>query len=207
MTDPQWLLWANRIRSIAQAGLTYSEGPFDRERYEQLQELAAEIVAGHTQTPMPEVLDLFRQENGYPTPKVDVRGVVFKNDAILLVQEAQDNNLWTLPGGWADVFDSPREAVEREVREESGYETRAVRLLAVYDRDRQGHPPHPDAIYKMFFLCEITGGAPANSLETSGVGFFREENIPPLSLGRVLPGQIARCFTWHRHPELPTEFD
>ncbi len=205
--DPQWLQWAKRIQAIARAGLTYTEGPFDRERYQALQAIAAEIMAAHSEADLPTIHNLLAGDLGYPTPKVDVRGVVFREEAILLVRELQDNGLWTLPGGWADVYDTPGQAVEREVYEETGYRVRAVRLLAVYDRDKWGHPPHPNHIYKLFFLCELLSGEPAASLETEGAAFFREDAIPPLSLGRTLPAQIARLFELHRHPEWPTDFD
>lgn len=205
--EPQWLEWARRLQSLAQAGLAYTEGPFDRERYEALRDLAAEIVAAGSETELPVVRDLFKAEQGYLTPKVDVRGVVFQDDRVLLVRELLDGGRWTLPGGWADVTDSPREAVEREVWEESGYRARAVKLLAVYDRRRHGHPPHLFTIYKFFFLCEITGGAPATSLETAGATFFAEDALPELSLGRVTPSELTRLFEHHRHPEWPTDFD
>ena len=207
MMEPQWLEWARRLQSLAQAGLAYTEGPFDRERYEALRDLAAEIVAAGSETELPVVRNLFKAEQGYLTPKVDVRGVVFQEDRLLLVRELLDGGRWTLPGGWADVTDPPREAVEREVWEESGYQVRAVKLLAVYDRRRHGHPPHLFTIYKFFFLCEITGGAPASSLETAGATFFAEDALPELSLGRVTPSELVRLFEHHRHPEWPTDFD
>jgi ADP-ribose pyrophosphatase YjhB (NUDIX family) len=152
------------------------------------------------------IRDLFAGQVGYATPKIDVRGAVFRDDAILLVKERSDG-CWTLPGGWADVGDSPAEAVVREIAEESGYLTRAVKLLALYDRNKHGHPPIPDHAYKLFFLCEIIGGAPAESTETNGVGFFAEDELPNLSLTRVTPAQIARLFAHNRNPNLPTDFD
>lgn len=151
-------------------------------------------------------------EEGYATPKVDVRGVVFRldpssgRDSILLVRELRDG-LWTLPGGWADVDDSPAEATVREVYEESGYQTRAVKLLACYDRNKHGHPPYGFHIYKLFFQCEPLGGEASGSIETADAAFFCEDGIPALSLPRVTPEQIARFFAHRRHPEWPTDFD
>jgi len=147
--EPHWLDWAKRLQAIAQAGLTYADGAFDRERYLALRQVAAEIMASHTDSDVERINDLFVNETGYPTPKVDVRGVVF-NDAgkILLVRETSDGG-WTLPGGWADVQTTPAENVTKEIEEESGYRTRAVKLLAVYDRSRHPHiPAFPHHVYK-----------------------------------------------------------
>jgi ADP-ribose pyrophosphatase YjhB (NUDIX family) len=202
----RWLEWARRLQAIAQNGLTYADNHFDRERYAAVREVAAEMTATHSDTKLEFVRDLFAQEVGAATPKVDVRAAVFRDNSILLVQERSDG-LWTLPGGWADVNESPSEAVVREVYEESGYRTRAVKLLGFYDRDRHGHPPFPFHVYKLFFQCELVGGAPAPSHETEAVGFFREDALPELSLPRVMPAQIARSFEHLRHPEWPTDFD
>ncbi|MBN2289911.1 MAG: NUDIX domain-containing protein, partial [Candidatus Glassbacteria bacterium] len=114
---------------------------------------------------------------------------------------------WTLPGGWADLNESPAESVRREVCEESEFSTRVVRLLAVYDKKKHTHPPHPYQAYKLFFLCELLGGEPRHSLETDGVEFFAEEEIPELSSPRVTSGQIARLFELHRHPDPAADFD
>ncbi|MEZ4672735.1 MAG: NUDIX hydrolase [Caldilineaceae bacterium] len=206
--NPQWLTWAQQIQAIAQNGLAYCDNVYDIERYEQLQALAVEILATHTATDPVRLLDLFRAEAGYATPKVDVRGAVFQAGKLLLVQERSDGG-WTLPGGWADVGDSPATAVVREIEEESGYQTRATKLVAVYDRDhpRHGHPPLAYHVYKLFFHCEIIGGAPRKSIETSNVGFFGADELPTLSLTRVVPGQIARLFAHLADPTLPTDFD
>jgi ADP-ribose pyrophosphatase YjhB (NUDIX family) len=204
--NPTWLDWAQRLQAIAQNGLTFSRDHFDIERYEQLRAIAAEIMAAHSESDVNVIRDLFAGQVGYATPKVDVRGAVFRDDAILLVKERSDG-CWTLPGGWADVGDSPAEAVEREIAEESGYQVRAVKLLALYDRNKHGHPPIPDHTYKLFFLCELIGGAPAESAETDAVGFFTEHELPDLSLTRVMPAQIARLFAHYRNPSLPADFD
>lgn len=204
--DPKWLEWAKRLQAVAQNGLTYAKNPFDIERYESVREIAAEIVAAHSDADLNHIRALFVSEAGHATPKVDVRGAVFRGDSILLVRERQDG-LWTLPGGWADVSESPSEAVVREVYEESGYRTRAVKLLALYDRSRHAHAPFPYHVYKLFFQCELVGGVPSQSVETDGVAFFREDEIPELSLLRVTPAQVARLFEHYRHPDWPTDFD
>lgn len=205
----QWLMWAQKLQAIAQNGLTYRNHPFDVERYEQLQQIAAEIMAAHTNLEMEPILELFQREEWHATPKLDVRGAVFQDGKILLVQEKLDNNRWTLPGGWVDVGEPPSQAVMREIYEESGYETRVVKLLAVYDRNhpRHGHPPQPHHSYKLFFHCEIVGGTPTESYETVGARFFGADEIPELSLYRVVPSQVATLFEYYQNPDLPTDFD
>jgi ADP-ribose pyrophosphatase YjhB (NUDIX family) len=150
---------------------------------------------------------LFVGETGHATPKLDTRGVVFKGNGILLVHERRDD-LWTLPGGWVDVGESPSEAVTREVLEESGYRTRAVKLLALYDRDRQGHPPHPWHTWKAIFLCELLDEhqEPLGH-ETSAARFFERNELPELSMNRVTPRYIERAYDHREHLEWPTEFD
>lgn len=215
------LEWARRLQGIAQNGLTYARDPYDVERYQAIRAVAAQIMGAQLGVAPHAVVDLFSQDSGHATPKVDVRGVVFRDRQMLLVRERSDG-LWTLPGGWADVGESPAESVVREIDEESGYTTRAVKLLAVYDRDKQGHPPLPWHVYKLFFLCELAStGEPrrdrsaaraaapegASHDETDDAAFFAENAIPRLSLSRVTPAQIARFFQHEHHPEWPTEFD
>jgi ADP-ribose pyrophosphatase YjhB (NUDIX family) len=204
--EPKWIEWAQRLQAIAQTGLTFTQSPFEQERYEQVREIAAEMMGQHSDLNIAPIRDLFAGQAGYATPKVDVRGVVFRDNTLLLVKEHHDGR-WTLPGGWADVNDSPGEAVVREVCEESGYHVRASKLLACYDRNKHGHPPYAFHIYKLFFRCELLGGAPAESIETDAVDWFREDEIPLLSLPRVTPEQIARFFDHYRHPDWPTDFD
>lgn len=207
MDTPPWLTWARRIQAIAQNGLTFAQDPFDQERYEALRQLAAEMLAAGSTLPFDQAIELFSKEEGYATPQVDERGVVFCDGKLLLMKEKSDG-LWSLPGGWADVGGSPAENVTREIREETGFQTRAVKMLAVYDREKHPHQPaFVQHVYKLFVLCEITGGEPALSIETEAVGFFGEHEIPELSLTRVTPGQVARCFEHHRQPDLPTDFN
>lgn len=203
---PDWLVWVRELQAIVQNGLTYTRDPYDRERYEQLQRVAAEIAAVATSATFTPIHHLFTQETGHATPKLDVRGLVMEEDRVLLVKERADG-LWTLPGGWVEVGETPREAVEKEVREESGYEVRATRLLAVWDRDKHGHPPHPAHIYKLMFLCEHVGGAAADSHETQGASFFPLTILPPLSLSRITPTQIHRLVQLAHQSNCPTEFD
>ena len=204
---PQWLAWARELQALAQNGLAFSRDVFDIERYQRIEAIAAEMLAHHADVPAGECRDLFAVQAGYATPKVDVRGVVFRGDTLLFVRERSDG-LWTLPGGWVDVGQSPSEAVVKEVREESGYEVRAERILALLDRDRHGHPALAFHVFKLFILCTLVGGAAVEgSAETDAVAFFEEDEIPPLSLLRIVPSQVARMFEHHRRPGLAADFD
>lgn len=207
MDEHQWLDWGRALQSIAQNGLAYSHNPFDIERFKAVRQIAVEILAAHGGIQAAPLLDLFIGEEGYSTPKIDVRGALFRDERILLVRELLDHGRWTLPGGWADPGDAPSGAVIREIREESGYEARPVKLAMIYDRDLHGHPRFYFSIYKLFFICEITGGAPALSIETGGVEFFTEDALPELSIGRVTADEIHTLFQHHRDPNLPTQFD
>ncbi len=163
-----WIEWAKSLQAISQTGLHFSEDMYNRDRYEQIAKIAAEMIAHNTNLSEIQVLELNASEFGYATPKIDVRGVVFKSSKILLVREVEDHGRWTLPGGWADVNETPSQATVREVFEESGFETQVVKLLAVYDREKQGHtPPFPYHVYKLFFLCKIIGGCAQAHGETS----------------------------------------
>ncbi len=205
--EPNWIEWVTRLNAIAQNGLTFAQNAFDVERYEAVRRIAAEMLADGSGSEVQGVLDLLSYDTGYATPKVDVRAVIFRDDALLLVKE-RDEGRWTLPGGWADVGEAPGENVVREVLEESGYHVRATKLLAVYDRSRHPHePPFPFHVYKLFFQCEIVGGKAATRFETSDVAFFKADQIPPLSLTRVTPDEIDRMFEHHRHPDWPVDFD
>jgi ADP-ribose pyrophosphatase YjhB (NUDIX family) len=207
MSLPQWLAWARRLQAIAQSGLTYCKDKFDIQRYHQISDVAAEMVASGAALPTPTLLqNLFALQSGYATPKIDVRVAAFRDDQVLLVRELEDG-CWTLPGGWADVGEPPSVAAAREAREESGYEVRITKLAAVFDRDLHGQPPNVFHCYKLFFLAELAGGAPQDSHETADAQFFPEEQLPPLSLIRVTPSQIAHMFEHLREPNLPTSFD
>jgi ADP-ribose pyrophosphatase YjhB (NUDIX family) len=205
--EPALLSRLRELAAIAGTGLSFTRDPYDRERYERLAVLAAELIADGFGLPADRVALALGDEPGYVTPKIDVRGGVIHDGKILLVREATDGK-WALPGGYADVNLSPAEAVEAEIRQESGYEARTVKLVALLDR-RRHHQAHPLLLhcYKLFFLCELTGGAAATSLETTEIGFFAPDALPELSLGRNNPEQLALLFEHHRQPALPTLFE
>jgi len=206
-SEPQWLSWSKRLQAIAQNGLTFARDPFDIERYTAIREIAAEMLAKGSGLDFAMIKGVLEQQMGYATPKVDMRGVVFRDDRILLVRERSDGK-WTLPGGWADPCASPAENVVKEINEESGFVTCATKILAVFDRSKHPHePPYAFHVYKIFVLCTILGGSETVSEETDAVGFFSEEDIPELSTARVTKQQIQRMFEHHRDPSLPTDFD
>ncbi|MGN6168139.1 MAG: NUDIX hydrolase [Solirubrobacteraceae bacterium] len=204
---PRWLGWTRRLQSVAQAGLTHARDPYDADRYREVRRVAAEIAATGSDGDVGVILGFFASERGYPTPKVDVRAAVIAQERILLVQERDDGG-WALPGGWADVGESAGEAAVRETREEAGIEVRPEKLIALYERERRGHPPHPEFSYKIFLACGVRGvPEPRGGAETLDAAFFVPEELPPLSAARVTRQEIAVAFAHHRDPGLPTEFD
>ncbi len=206
-SPPRDLLeWARKARAIAQNGLAFTRDPYDRERYRELAELATLLLAQELAMPVDAARSLWSDEQGYATPKVDVRGGVFLGDRVLLVRERSDG-CWTLPGGWVEVNEAPSQAVMREIFEESGYRAHPLKLAALFDKNRHPHPPGLHHIYKLFFLCELEGGAPAASLETDAADFFPVQKLPPLSSGRVVAAQIERLYQHSIDPSLPTDFD
>jgi ADP-ribose pyrophosphatase YjhB (NUDIX family) len=204
--EPSWLTVGRELRAIAQIGLSFCNDPFDRQRYERIRELAASLIAQGTGQSRAALLASFSEDKGYATPKVDVRAAAFLEGRVLMVREISDG-AWTLPGGWADVTESAAESVVREVAEESGYQARAIKLAAVYDYRKRNRPHHLDAIYKLFFICELTGGSARPSIETSDAAFFSRDALPPLSIGRTTAHQIDRMFEHAEHPDLAADFD
>jgi len=201
----KWLSWAREIQSISQTGLHFAENDYQRQRFQRLSEISAEIIAAHTDLDQKELVKVFNHQIGYATPRVDVRGAVFQDGNLLLVRERADGG-WTMPGGWADVGDVPSAAVEREVLEESGFEVKAHKVIGVYDANRTG-PLEVFHAFKIVFLCDIISGEPQISDETSEVAFFAQDEIP-----NVLSGERTRT----RHiqdvflaisEDIPTIFD
>jgi ADP-ribose pyrophosphatase YjhB (NUDIX family) len=206
MEDFRWLHWAQQLQAVAQTGDAYAKNDFDRQRYDLVRDIAAAMMAAGSGAEPQAIIELFSPGGGYATPRIDVRAAVFRDDRILMVQERSDG-LWTLPGGYADVGDSPSLAIEREVHEESGFTVRASRMVALFDRNRHPHPPFGYHIWKVFFLCELLSGEARPSNETSDVGFFPENDLPPLSTGRISVRQVQHMFEHHRNPQLSASFD
>jgi len=203
---PDWLLWAREIQALAQTGCHFAVNEYQRERYHRLNEIAAEMVASQTGVEVVPLADAFHAQIGYATPRVDVRGAVFQDGKLLLVQERSDGG-WTLPGGWADVGDLPSGAAEREVWEEAGLHVKARRVIGVYDANRVG-PLEIFHAFKIVFLCDVLGGELRPSSETSDVRYFNQNEIPAqLSGERTQPRHIRDAFAVFADPEKPTAFD
>ena len=203
--NSQWLKWISELQAIAQSGLTFASCEFDKERYVRLRELSAELAAHCSDQSLETIKDIFLLEKGYATPKVDVRSYILKDKKLLLVKERADG-LWTLPGGWVDVNESPSEAVIRETKEETGYEVSALKLLALWDKLKHDHPPQWPHTYKCFFLCKIISGKATPNLEISELDFFDPNNPPPLSLPRITAKQLSRLYELALQDK-PTQFD
>jgi ADP-ribose pyrophosphatase YjhB (NUDIX family) len=203
---PYWLEVAQKLQALAQAGLTYSQNEFDIDRYQQLRTLSVEIVSKYSELEESTLSNIFASEKGYPTPKVDIRAVIFRSGKILLVREKLDGN-WSLPGGWADIGLSPFEIAKKEVLEESGLNVIPIRLLAVLDKKKHNHPIDIYHSYKLFILCYEKGGDLKSGMETTDAAFFDLNDIPRLSIERNTPEQIALMFDYYKNPERTTICD
>ena len=202
---PKWMDWAREIFSLSQSGITYSGNQYDIDRYKRLQEITAEMIASQSEISKESALDSFSMQAGYITPKVDVRGAIVRNGKILLIQERADGN-WAMPGGWADLGDSPRAVAEREVWEESGFRVQAEKVVAVIDANRI-EPMEFYHAYKIIFLCSLLGGEPRTSHETLAVDFFDPDHLPPLSSYRTDEEMLREVFAHVADPSRPTAFD
>ncbi|MGD1946048.1 MAG: NUDIX hydrolase N-terminal domain-containing protein [Croceivirga sp.] len=184
-----------RIKSIAETGLVYAEGGYDKERYEELREISLKLMSEMSGQPFTKLNGFFLPQLDYPTPKVDVRGFVLnENDEILMAQESVDGK-WTIPGGWADVGNTPKEVAVKEIKEETGLDAEIVRLVAIYDKQRHPHPPEPYYIYKLMFHCRVTGGKLQAGFDMKDADWFTLDNLPPLSEERILETQLHHLYT------------
>ena len=187
-----------RIQALAEIGLEYPTSNYDHERYEEIQEICLEMLRQLTDVPLEKIKTVIQEKNGYKTPKVDVRAVVFNpEEQILLVQEKVDG-CWALPGGWADVGYTPRMIAEKECFEEAGLTVKAMRLAAILDKTAQQMPPEFEYVYKLFILCDPIGNQISTGPETDNVGWFNENELPELSKPRILESQIHLMFEYHR---------
>lgn len=201
----QWLDWAIELQSLAQASLHYGHDVYDKERYQRIREIAAEIMAVHADIPVERVQDLFCNEKGYQTPKLDCRAAIFQDDKILLVQES--NGQWALPGGWVEVNLSVKNNMIKEVKEETGLDAIPQRLIALHDRNLHNEPPYAYGICKVFSLCTVTGGEFHENSETLGYEYFAQDELPPLMADKTTVEQVQMCFEAYKDPQWQPVFD
>lgn len=202
----KWLKWAIEIQSLAQAGLEYTDNVYDIERYERLREISAEMIAKKTDMDLEKVKDLFCNETGYQTPKIDTRAAIFKNNKILLTHES--NGTWSLPGGWCDVLESVKSNTIKEVKEEAGLDVTANRLIAVQDRNKHNKPIYAYGVCKIFILCDVIGGEFIKNIETTEIRYFGLDEIPDnLAEEKTNKEQIEMCFKAANDPNWQVQFD
>lgn len=203
--NEKWLEWAIELQSIAQAGITYGKDIYDRERYERIREISAEMIAYKTDISTEKVRNLFCNESGYQTPKLDTRAAIFENGKILLVQE--NTGKWSLPGGWVEVNLSVKENAIKEVKEEAGLDVTADRIIAVQDRAKHNLPIYPYGVCKIFVLCTVIGGTFKENIETTGFSYFSENELPELATEKNTEEQIKMCFEAYRADTWTVMFD
>lgn len=204
-TLPKWLEWAREIQQLCQTGLAFSGSEYDTQRYKRLMEIATEITASHSDISKEELTENFLAHSGYATPKIDIRAAIVENNKILLVQEKMDNK-WAMPGGWADVGESPTEAIIRETKEESGLNIIPKKVIGLYDANREERPLELFHAYKIVFLCEKVGGILKISSETIAVDYFSFDRLPPLSISRTDEKHINDVLSHINNPSLPAIF-
>lgn len=202
----KWLKWAIEIQSLAQAGLTYTDNVYDIERYERLREIAAEIIEEKSNISLEKVKDLFCNENGYQTPKIDTRAAIFKDEKILLTHE--NNGTWSLPGGWCDVLESVASNTIKEVKEETGLDVETIKIIAVQDRNKHNKPIYAYGVCKIFVLCNVIGGEFVENIETTEIKYFSLDEIPNnLAEEKTNNEQIEMCFKAYKDEKWQTQFD
>lgn len=201
----KWLDWAKEIQAIAQIGTAYTKDVFDKERFERLREISAEILSCYSGVSIEKVKGLFCNETGFQTPKLDTRGVIFKDNKILLVKE--NNGTWALPGGWVDINQSIKTNVEKEVLEEAGLDVKAVKILAVHDRNKHNLPVYAYNVCKFFILCDVIGGYFQKNAETLDSGYFSLNDLPKLAEEKNSREQIEMCFLAYETHDWTVQFD
>ena len=202
----KWLKWAIEIQSLAQSGLAYTDNVYDIERYERLREISAEMISEKTDLSIDKVKNLFCNETGYQTPKIDTRAVIFQHNKILLVRE--NNGTWSLPGGWCDVLESIKSNTEKEAKEETGLDVKAIRIIAIQDRNKHNKPVYAYGVCKVFVLCDVLGGKFTENIETTEMKYFSLNDLPnKLAEEKSNKEQIEMCFNAYYDKNWQTQFD
>ena len=197
-----WLQWAIELQSLAQAGLTYGKDEYDKERYERIRDISAEMIARKSDNSIEKVIDLFCNESGYQTPKIDTRAAIFENGKILLVRET--NGKWSLPGGWVDVNVSVGDNVVKEVKEESGLDVKVDKVIAIQDRAKHNLPVYAYGVCKVFAQCSVIGGSFEPNIETTEFRYFTEDDLPELATEKNNEEQIKMCFSAYHSKDWKT---
>ena len=202
----KWLKWAIEIQSLVQAGLAYTNNVYDIERYERLRKISAEMIAEKSNINLDKVKDLFCNEKGYQTPKIDTRAVIFKDNKILLTHE--NDGTWSLPGGWCDVLESVKSNTIKEVKEETGLDVEAIKVISIQDRNKHNKPIYAYGVCKVFVLCKVTGGKFVENIETTEIRYFSLDDIPSnLAEEKTNKEQIEMCFNAYKDENWQTQFD
>ena len=202
----KWLKLAIEIQSLAQAGLAYTDNVYDIERYERLREISAEMIKEKSNISLDKVKNLFCNETGYQTPKIDTRAVIFKDDKILLTHE--NNGTWSLPGGWCDILESVASNTIKEVKEETGLDVETIKIIAVQDRNKHNKPIYAYGVCKIFVLCNVIGGEFIENIETTEIKYFSLDEIPNNLAGeKTNKEQIEMCFKAYKDEKWQTQFD
>lgn len=201
----QWLRLVIEIQSLAQNGLTYSNNIYDIERYERLRDISAEMLSMKTNFSVEKVKELFCNETGYQTPKLDTRAVIFKDNKILLVHE--NNGTWSLPGGWVDVLESVKSNTIKEVKEETGLNVLAKKIIAIQDRNKHNKPRYAYGVCKIFVLCDVIGGHFEKNVETTEIKYFSMDSLPILAEEKNNKEQIEMCFKAINDKNWQVQFD
>lgn len=207
MITQEILEMAKRIQAISQIGLTYNTNGFDVERYSELESISHRMMNLLTDQPVEKIKDFYLGTKEYPTPKTDVRAIIFNDkDQLLMVREKIDGK-WTPPGGWSDIGHTPKEVAVKEAHEETGLIVEPKRLLAVLDKKMHDHPPQLEYVYKLFIECEVKGGELTQAHDMHEVDWFSRDQIPPLSADRITASQIELMFEYHYNPDKEVVFD
>ena len=201
----KWLELAIEIQSLAQAGLTYTNNVYDIERYERLRDISAEMINMKTSMKFDKIKELFCNETGYQTPKIDTRAVMFKDDKILLTHE--NNGTWSLPGGWCDVLESVGSNTIKEVKEETGLDVETLKIISVQDRNKHNKPIYAYGVCKIFILCNIIGGKFVENIETTEIKYFALDELPLLAEEKNNKEQIEMCFKAYKDKDWQVQFD
>jgi len=165
------LLLLDEVRSIAQLGLCYTKDMYDRQRYEKLLDLASFEYSEISDIYKNIILERFKSELGYITPKVGVNGVVISEDGKILLERRADDKLWGIPGGWAEIGESPQESVKREIYEETGLNVEVKDIIDIFTRRPRDYG-QPHTSYHILFYCKLIDGSQKISCESLEIGFY-----------------------------------